>query len=317
MTAAIHAAPANVKRYQLSRIFMILGLGTIVVSILLATRKVEPFYTWFFNFAWWGFILFIDGWVYRHRQESLILSFPGRFLFLCGWSVVFWGVFEAFNIRLQNWVYWDLPDLTGLRWLGYCLAFATVVPGILETADLIDTAGVVKTGRIKPLGWKKRVGPYMMAAGFAMLALPLLWPRWFFPLVWGGLVFLLDPINERLGNPSFVSDWREGRLRRLYILLLAGLFCGGLWEWWNAMAHAHWTYSIPVVGRPRIFEMPALGFLGFAPFAAEAYAATSLATCFWEKSSKPVRGLMIAAAVFFCIAMCWTMDRFTVRSFQS
>jgi hypothetical protein len=302
--------------YQASRAFMIIGLGTFVIAAASALAKREPFHTWFYVFAWWSYILFMDGWVYRHRKESLLLSHPGRFAFLAGWSVVLWFIFEAFNLRLNNWSYVNVPADRALRWIGYVAAFATVVPAILETADLVDTAGLVKEWKVKPLGWKKSVGPYFMAVGLAMAVLPVLWPSLFFPLVWGSFIFLLEPVNERLGLSSLLSDWRGGRLHRFVTLLVAGFFCGGLWEWWNAWAGSQWIYTVPGVSGPKIFEMPALGYLGFPPFAVEAFVMTVFASHLWERSRWPVRGILAAAGLAFCLVMCGAVDRFTVISFQ-
>jgi hypothetical protein len=304
------------RRYEASQALMVLGLGGLVLSGFLASRGREPFATWFYCFAWWSYILFVDGWVYRHRKESLILSFPGRFAFLSAWSVVLWLSFELINFRLQNWSYSGVPADQTARWIGYLVAYATVVPGILETADLIESAGFVKDVKTRALGFKRRVGPYFFAAGVVMVALPAFFPKYFFPLIWGSLFFLLEPVNERLGINSILSDWRLGQLKRFLTLLLAGLFCGILWEWWNSIARARWTYSIPFVGGWKIFDMPVLGFFGFPPFAVEVFSASALAAHFWDKSSKPVRAIFIILGLTFALGMCWALDRWTVRAFQ-
>ena len=47
-----------------------------------------------------------------------------------------------------------------------------------------------------------------------MLASPFLVPpvaRYLAAPVWLGFIFLLDPINARLGGESLVVDWRAGR----------------------------------------------------------------------------------------------------------
>jgi hypothetical protein len=294
---------------------MVLGLAVFGMAVLGAVRGQEPFATWFFAFAWWSYILFVDGWVYRHRKESLLLSYPARFAFLAGWSVVFWLFFEALNLRLGNWSYWDLPADRAVRWAGYALAFSTVIPGLLETADLVDSAGVIGEGKVKPLGWKKRMEGSFIAAGLGMLVLPLLWPQYFFPLVWGSLIFLLEPLNERMGASSLLADWRMGRMKRLFTLLAAGLLCGGLWEWWNSLARARWSYSIPGM-ETKIFEMPILGYLGFAPFAVEVFAAASWASALWERTSTPVKSVLAAAAAAFALAMFAAIDASTVKSFH-
>jgi hypothetical protein len=306
------ASSPSSHRQQISRIILLAGLALIVGPCLMAARGREPFATWLFPFVWWGYIFFVDGWIYRRRNESLLLSHPGRFLFYAGWSVVLWMLFELINVRLNNWSYVGVVENLPLRWFGYVISFATVVPGLMETADLLDAAGVVRSGRVKPLGWKKGVEPYFVVLGMAMLLLPLVWPRSFFPLVWGAFILLLEPLNERLGAASLLSDWRTGHLRRFYILLLSGFLCGILWEAWNALSRARWVYDIPWVGEPKIFEMPVLGYLGFPPFAVEVFVMTSLAVFVWEKSSQAVRAILIGAALAGVWATCRAIDAFTV-----
>lgn len=296
---------------------MLVGLGTWILSATLAYQGREPFSTWFFLWAWWSYVLFIDGWVYRRRGESLLISFPGRFCFLAAWSAVFWFIFEAFNLRLKNWHYVELPVETPLRWAGYIFAFATVVPGILETADLVDAAGIVPEGKTGPWGWIRRFDAAFLPAGLVMLALSLAWPKYFFPCVWGGFVFMLEPLNERWGASSLLAEWRTGRLRRFFILLIAGLFCGGLWEWWNSWSRAQWIYTVPWVGGWKMFEMPALGYLGFPPFAVTAFTVTAFVLALWQRSSRAWRVTLMLFAAAFSLGMCWAIDWFTVRSFQS
>jgi len=111
--------------------------------------------------------------------------------------------------------------------------------------------------------------------GAVLLALPLVMPRhvaaYLFALVWVGFIFLLDPINRRLGLASLLADLEQGRRGRLCALLVSGWVCGWLWEFWNYWASAKWRYAVPMYQRLKIFEMPAPGYLGFLPFALECY----------------------------------------------
>ena len=59
-------------------------------------------------------------------------------------------------------------------------------------------------------------------------------------------------------------------------LLLGGLICGGLWEFWNFWAYTKWLYTVPYFENLKWFEMPPLGFLGFPPFALECYVLVNL-----------------------------------------
>ncbi|MBL8023180.1 MAG: hypothetical protein JNK54_02705 [Elusimicrobia bacterium] len=294
---------------QLARALMLVGFGILLTSFALARLDREPFDRWFYAFAWWSYILIVDGWVYRQRGESLLISYPGRFLFLSLWSVVFWSAFELLNFRLQNWHYVGLPTQTAVRWLGYFISYATVVPALLETADLLDT-GFLRSVSVSPL---MRSGRWVLGLiGTVCLVLPLLWPKLFFPLIWAAPLLLLEPLNELLGGQSLLSDWRSGTLRRFSLLLTAGFFCGLLWEFWNAFAGAHWVYSVPGLDRWKIFEMPVVGYLGFLPFAVSAYTASVTATKLWEKSTGPIRAALGLASVGMCWVVFAGVDRLTL-----
>jgi hypothetical protein len=295
-------------RVELARVFMLVGSGVLVASFVLARLGRAPFDTWFYSFAWWSYILIVDGWVYRHRGESLLIRYPGRFAFLSLWSVIVWSFFELLNFRLQNWHYVGLPLDTPLRWMGYGVAYATVVPALLETADLIET-GFHRPLAVPPL---MRSGRWaFVAVGAACLVLPLLWPTLFFPLIWGALFFLLEPVNELLGGQSLLSDWRSGTLRRWGVLMMAGGLCGFLWEGWNICARAHWVYTVPGLDGWKIFEMPVIGYVGFLPFALSVYTASVTATTVWEKSNAWVRAGVGGVGLAFCWVLFTGVDRFT------
>jgi hypothetical protein len=114
-----------------------------------------------------------------------------------------------------------------------------------------------------------------MAAGLAMLALPFLTSptvaRYLAAPVWLGFIFLLDPVNARLGAESLSADWRANRYDRLVNLALSGLLCGVLWELWNYWSRAKWQYTVPIMEHLKIFEMPVPGYLGFPAFGLECF----------------------------------------------
>ena len=89
--------------------------------------------------------------------------------------------------------------------------------------------------------------------------------------VWLGFIFLLDPINARLGSESLWDDWRAGRPDRIINLALSGLLCGVLWEFWNYWSRAKWHYTVPIMEELKIFEMPLPGYFGFPAFALECF----------------------------------------------
>jgi hypothetical protein len=114
-----------------------------------------------------------------------------------------------------------------------------------------------------------------IAAGIAMLVAPFLVSpeiaRYLAAPVWLGFILLLDPINARLGGESLIADLRAGRPGRSINLLLGGLLCGVLWEFWNYWCRAKWHYAVPIMEHVKIFEMPLPGYLGFPAFALECF----------------------------------------------
>jgi predicted flap endonuclease-1-like 5' DNA nuclease len=85
--------------------------------------------------------------------------------------------------------------------------------------------------------------------------------------LWGVPVLAIEPWLWRRGGPSLLRDLSEGRPGRVVRLLIAGLVCGLFWESANFLAGGRWIYTVPGLDGLKWFEMPPLGFLGFAPFA--------------------------------------------------
>jgi hypothetical protein len=293
-----------------------IGLAALAVSQTALVLGLEPITTHFYSLIWWPYILVVDGLVYRLRGHSLIKNRPREFLLLIPWSVALWLTFEAFNLVLQNWYYIGVPREMFIRWPGYFLAFGTVLPGLFETRELLETWGVFGKKRMAGIRFSARGHRNFILLGAVMLALTLVWPRLAFPLVWLGFAFLLDPVNYRRGRPSLLKELEQGSPAKLIQLLLAGLICGGLWEFWNYWATAKWIYTVPWVGEVKLFEMPVLGFLGFPPFVVECYVMahwlgiyeTDPARTTWPWKAIPLWAVLFAV-------MFWAIDLFTIRSY--
>ncbi|MDQ6747100.1 MAG: hypothetical protein M3010_03205, partial [Candidatus Dormibacteraeota bacterium] len=112
----------------------------------------------------------------------------------------------------------------------------------------------------------------LICLGAVCFLLPVVWPLYFFPLIWGFLALILDSINCWRGLPSILACWSRGNWRVPAAFYIAGLVCGLLWEFWNYWAFPKWFYTVPFVGFLKVFEMPLLGYLGYGPFAWEVYA---------------------------------------------
>jgi predicted flap endonuclease-1-like 5' DNA nuclease len=210
-----------------------------------------------------------DGVNRRLAGRSLLRDRPWHFLWLAGVSVLWWTLFELIDVRLGNWYYVMSLGSRVLRWTAGVLAFASVLPGIVETLELVENARAWRSVRVRPLVWTPAKERAVLILGLFSFALPLVWPDLFFPLTWGSFAFLLEPWNRRHARHSFLRDLEAGEAGPFCRTLLAGLVCGGLWESWNFWARMKWVYTVPGFEGFKLFEMPLAGFLGFPPFAVE------------------------------------------------
>ncbi len=246
---------------------LVLGPLFIVVSLVLMLQRMEPFATFFYLCAWYGLIFTLDRLILHREGRSLIgRCGPGFFLVLF-WSAVSWLFFELINLRLQNWYYVFAPAQPVLRHANTLVAFATVFPGIFWIEHYLALRGVGAKGRGRPLRFSASGRRLLGAAGFLCLALPLLFPTYFFPLIWLALVLILEPIHYRHNSDGFLRQFEAGDYGPFLRLLLAGLIAGLLWEFFNFWARAKWIYTVPFFDELKLFEMPLAGFLGFPPFA--------------------------------------------------
>ncbi|PYR90386.1 MAG: hypothetical protein DMF84_20960 [Acidobacteria bacterium] len=254
-----------------------IGLAVIAISEAAMLAKIEPFWSWHTPIAWTGYILLVDGLVWRRRGSSLLRDNRAEAVFIAIVGVPMWVIFEFYNkYTLHNWYYIGLPEVLLVRYAGYAWAFATISLGLIETAELV---GSVRDRRAPPY---RRAGPHRVPlgirgwasviAGAVLLLIPIVHPStWLAAPVWLGFIFVLDPLNAAAGAESIRGDLVDGHRGRVVNLLASGLICGFLWELWNFWARAKWIYNVPVPPHVKIFEMPVAGFAGFPPFAVECF----------------------------------------------
>ena len=309
-----------------------LGLLLLAGAISGSAAGVGWVRTWFYQLAWWSYILALDGAIKWRTGNSLLRDRQGTFWLMAFVSAFFWFGWEMVNLRLSNWLYVGVAPQILPRWLGAMAAFATVLPGVLLTYEFLGVLGLKIGAQVRPLRKNAAWQPWFIAVGVIMFLLPLIWPRIFFPLVWGGLVFLLEPLCYRRGAKSLMRFWQQGDLSPFVRLLAAGLICGFIWESFNFLAGARWQYTIPYLSEPKIFAMPLAGFLGFPPFAVECYvffAAVSLLRGGrgWEAddhdrvTSRPLPPALAWGLLIFCLAFDFWMlimiDQYSVKGWAA
>src|SRR5213079_1225897 len=239
--------------------------------------------------------------------ESLLAQ-PRALIAMLWWSAVIWFLFEAINLRLQDWYYVFLPVNPVERWAGITLSLATVVPAVLLPERVLDRLGVWRQLHWRPIA----VGPEQLRGasrlGWAALAATLAFPRYLHPLTWGAVWLIAEPLLERAApERSLFADIARGDWGRIARLMAAGLFAGALWETFNAVARGKWIYTVPFLEHVKIFEMPPVGFLGFPFFALEVWS-------LYQLLAPRTRPRTVLPSVAFAVLVLAAMDHWTVRS---
>jgi hypothetical protein len=256
------------------RWYFYIGILLVAFAELNFSLKIEPFAVFYIPIVWYGYILIVDGIVYRLRQGSLISSYPKEVLLMLLVSVPFWLIFELYNIYTASWTY------VNYNWVIHIVDFTTIIPAVLETFTLVSALGIGKGLDVKMdlKGLKADRVLYpnatrLLAVFGLILALgPFLVPSLGFPLMWIGLFAFLDPLNYMLKKPSVIENFGRGRKSFMIQLFIAGIVMGFFWEFWNFQAYPQWVYTFPGAATlPKLFAMPLPGYLGYLPFAAEAY----------------------------------------------
>ena len=223
---------------------------------------------------WLGYIWVVDALVQHRTGTSLWTRSRRDFALLFVASSPVWWLFEAINARTHNWEYLGTEAFSWLAYNVLCtLSFSTVMPAVFETAELVGTFRWIERfasgPRVLP---RRRVCLGLLLGGSGMLALTLLWPRYFYPFVWTSLVLILEPLNRWLGRRNFLDHLQHGDWRPIVALAAGALVCGFFWEMWNYWSYPKWIYHTPGAQFLHVFEMPLLGYGGYVPFALELYA---------------------------------------------
>jgi hypothetical protein len=115
-----------------------LGWVALVFAEVLMFARVEPVATYFTPIAWSAYILIADAAVLALTNRSRLNDAPLVVARMALLSIPLWLIFEAYNLRLQNWTYLGVPVGWPAALLGYGWSFATITPAIFETSDLVQ-----------------------------------------------------------------------------------------------------------------------------------------------------------------------------------
>lgn len=115
-----------------------LGLVTLALAEYLMFHGIDPVATYFTPIAWSAYILIADAAVLALTNRSRLHDAPHVIARMALLSIPLWLIFEAYNLRLQNWTYVGVPAGWPGALLGYGWSFATITPAIFETSDLVQ-----------------------------------------------------------------------------------------------------------------------------------------------------------------------------------
>ncbi len=251
-----------------------LGLLMLILAWVVSWNQLQPFAQFYFFPIWLGYILFVDAIVLARRGVSLLQQSTRQFVALFVISAFCWWAFEALNLPVQNWLYHGVSQYSSLEFALFAtLPFSTVLPAVLETTTLVGS--FVSPSRYRVLAGEqpsKRFAGSLILLGVAAFLAPWFWPGTMYPLIWSSMILVLEPINWLAGRPSIFRLMRAGRIAMLCSLFAGGITCGFFWEMWNYHSYPKWSYVLPGVTAPKLFEMPLPGYLGYLPFSLELYA---------------------------------------------
>jgi hypothetical protein len=274
------------------------GIVLLTVGEYGVLAPVEALSRWTTPICWWGYILIADAVLKRIAGWSMLCD--RRREFFLAWvplSIVFWVIFEAYNLHLVNWRYIGLPEHMVERMAGYAVSFASILPGMFLTAEILLALGIFRKFRLRPVTLSGTTMLVLVIFGLLCMMVPLLLPteiaRYTFALVWIGVFFVLEPINLASGTESVLGEVEKGELEGFLAYMSAGFICGLLWEFWNFWAVSQWQYvwdggasGVPFTQHLRYFEMPIAGFLGFGAFALEYRAMYAFCRIFVRRRSE-------------------------------
>ncbi len=259
------------------------GIGICAVAWALAWGRfswVGPFQGHTFTPLWLGYILAMNGLVYRRTGRSPLTHHTGAYLALFPISAAFWWFFEYLNRFVQNWYYvGENFDAWSYFWFA-TLPFSTVLPAVLGTREWLQSFSwpAKRFQGFMPIRVQRTRAPawVVLAGAGTGLALIGVRPNFLYPLLWISPLLIIVSLEILFTEPHVFSPVRRGAWDGIVTAALAALICGFFWEMWNIFSAAKWVYSIPYVHRFEIFEMPLLGYAGYLPFGLECVAVAGL-----------------------------------------
>jgi len=177
------------------------GIFIMIAGELLLFTGNTFFGIWMTPVMWTGYILFVDNMIYGRTGSSLIMASGKHLPVILLISIASWLIFKGYNYLLENWYYINLPENTIVRYGGYAWSFATIIPGVLLTKDLLKSFCLFDKIRSTAFQIPARIQYGIIVVSIGLCMYPLVYPNeYLFPLVWVGFIFLIDPLVHLMGG---------------------------------------------------------------------------------------------------------------------
>lgn len=251
-------------------------LGLVLVAVFWYVNWNMPGLRTSYGFfpLWMGYILTVNGLLHWRKGHSQVTRNFKAFLSLFLISAPFWWLFELIDLRTDYWVYLGREQFTDLEYfLLATISFSTVLPAVMATSEWIGSFRFIHIfSHLVRVSDSRRVATVFFTLGWLMLAALLIWPQYFPAFMWMSLYFITEAINVWQGNKNLLRYTNNKNWSPVFALFIGCLICGFFWEMWNIHSYPKWVYQVPFIDFWYLFEMPALGYLGYLPFALELYA---------------------------------------------
>ena len=276
---ALRAARGQRERQGAGRAFPWWGWTAVawgVIFWVLAWTRFEWF-SWFqlhtFAPLWISFIVAVNAYCYRKTGSSLLTGQTRFFLILFPCSAAFWWVFEFLNRFVQNWHYTG-AEYGPIRYFALAsVSFSTVLPAVLSVQQVVFSLRWLQRGfgswKNFDLIQSKWLGIAGIIGGSTSLLFVGIFPDALFPMLWVAPLIIVISVQILIGQRHVFSGLARGDWRGPVSAGVAGVICGLFWEMWNYWSLAKWHYTVPLVDRFHLFEMPILGYAGYLPFGIE------------------------------------------------
>lgn len=262
-----------------------LGLALWTAILIVFYLKLsEP--KWLVNWAllplWWGFILMLDGIVYkRNGGKSLVKNAAAELIAMGILSISGWLIFEYFNFFIGlNWFYPAATQINHDEFLLYALVGSSAfIPMAFEWYHLLRTFprlnSMYKEGKKVELSSTAKIIALILA--LALLAsMPFAHNSLFFS-IWLSPLFIMVIVLGMLGIwTPFNSIKERGDWTSLILFSTTWVLQGWCVESWNHLSYkfelfpthnpGYWNYCVPYINIDYTWNMPTLGYLGYVPF---------------------------------------------------